>query len=175
MKPQDEKTAELEKLVKLAKKGDEVAIGELITRTKAPLHRFCLYLCRDPEFTQDLAQETYMRALDEIASLKDSAKFMSWLYRIARNLFLDHVKSPANAPKAEIDEEIPAGGGDLEFAAHLMQVLQKLEPEDRLLLLLVDLEERSYQEAAEIMGLTESTVKFRLHHIRKEFINKYND
>jgi RNA polymerase sigma-70 factor, ECF subfamily len=159
-------------LVVRAKKGDAEAQTALVRATQERLFRFCYHLCRDRGLAQDLAQDSLIRALAEIGKLKEPEKFLSWLYRIARNLFLDHVKSPANATKLEVDEKLEAQD-DQEFSLHLRQVLQQLDPEDRFLLLLIDLEERTYQEAAEIVGISESNVKFRLHHIRKEFINKY--
>jgi RNA polymerase sigma-70 factor (ECF subfamily) len=173
-----ESDRELEPLVRRAQKGDSQAIGELLRLTQTRLSRFCQFLCHDPQLAQDIAQDSYVRALGELRKLKEPAKFVSWLYKIAKNLFLDHVKSPRNAPTEVLEEEregeaFELSGADAEFSLHLKQTLALLAPDDRLLLLLVDLEERSYLEAAEIMGISEANVRFRLHHIRKEFINKY--
>jgi RNA polymerase sigma-70 factor, ECF subfamily len=171
LSPDDEN---LEKLVKRAAGGDAGAMSELMRITQQKLFRFCLFLCHDSPLAQDLMQDTYVRALSEIRKLKDARKFMSWLHQIARNRFLDHVKSPGNRPAAELDEEMVGELGEKEFGIHLREVLARLAPDDRVLLLLIDLEEYSYKEASEIIGISEASVRFRLHQIRKEFIKKYS-
>lgn len=175
---------DLESQVRRAQKGDPQALSQLLRLTQVRMSRFCLYLCHDPQLAQDIAQDSYVRALGDLRKLKDPTKFVSWLFKIAKNLFLDHVKSPRNARNEALEDsqsEARKGDGfqqsssDAEFSLHLKDTLKRLEPEDRLLLLLIDLEERTYFEAAEILGISEANVRFRLHHIRKEFINKYED
>jgi RNA polymerase sigma-70 factor (ECF subfamily) len=175
---EDDLSQELGKQVERARRGDAQASSEIIRLSQARIYRFCLFLCHDRALAQDLAQDTYVRALEELGKLKDPAKCLSWLYKIAKNLFLDHLKSPKNAPSEELSDahapqDASLAAGDAEFTLHLKQTLDLLAPQDRLLLLLVDLEQRTYSEAAEIIGISESNVRFRLHHIRKEFVNKY--
>jgi len=138
------------------------------------MYRFCLLLCHDPALAQDLMQDTYVRALGEIRKLKDAKKFVGWLHQIAKNLFLDHIKSPKNAATVPLHEEDRIESSQADFNLHLREALARLVPEDRYLLLLVDLAEHSYKEAAEIIGVSESTVRFRLHQIRKEFSKHYD-
>jgi RNA polymerase sigma-70 factor (ECF subfamily) len=120
-----------------------------------------------------------VKALTQLGKLKQPERFMSWLFKTTKNLFLDQVKSPASKAHENLDDvadspDAPvAPGGDPGFSVHFQQALNALPEQDRLILLLVDMEERSYAEAAEVAGITESTLRFRLHHIRKEFKKLY--
>jgi RNA polymerase sigma-70 factor (ECF subfamily) len=169
--------------VKAAQKGDASAQSRLIRAHQDALFRFCLHLCADPQLAQDLAQDALIRALDQIGKLREPATFPSWLLTTARNLFLDHVKSPRNKGYDELEEgdgSVETQGGALAASAdgrdesmHVRQVLQGLEPRDRMILVLVDMEGYSYAETAGIVGISEANVRFRLHHARKEFIKRY--
>ena len=108
---------------------------------------------------------------------------MSWLFKSAKNLHLDFLKSPQNSNLAKaipleevIEDTCPLVGGsqaDQNEVLQIQQALKELAPEDRVILLLVDLEEYTYAEAAEIAGISESNLRFKLHHIRKAFAEKY--
>lgn len=176
-----------------ARKGDREALSWLVRLVQDRLYRFCLYLARDPALAQDLCQDALIKAMSNLHQLKEPGRFESWILKSARNLFLDHVKSPANQPfvplenvgngpedglreiadPAHSDTATQAGGMTPgEANLDIRRALGALPPDDRLILLLVDLEGHSYQEAAGIAGITESSLRFRLHHIRKAFIEK---
>jgi len=167
-----EEIDEIEKLVEKAKTGNEKALSELISRTSTPVFRFLIYLGASRELANDLVQETFLYALENLKSLKKEAAFPKWVFLIARNKFLDHKRSPRNQGHASLDSiaELPQlTSQQRELHVQASQVLAQLGEEDRALLLLVDLEGHSYAEAAETLKISESAVVSRLYRARQRF------
>jgi RNA polymerase sigma-70 factor, ECF subfamily len=167
--------AEIEKLVRSAQKGDEGALSLLIQKTQKNLYRFCCYLASNESLAQDLCQDAYIKALENIGRLKKPDKFLSWLFTTAKNLFLDHQRSPATQRAEPLDsvENSVAQAPKTDLRIQIQETLDKLPADERLVLLLVDLEGYSYSEAAEILGISEDAVRSRLHKARKLFANTY--
>jgi RNA polymerase sigma-70 factor (ECF subfamily) len=169
------------KLVIAARKGDQAAISELVEAAQPRLYRFCFYLCGNKPKAEDLCQEAFIKALSNLKKIKEPARFLSWLFRSTKNHFLDEVKAARNRESESIDSPDEEGGSAAtrsealkldarqEGMVAVQEALSKLAQEDRFVLLLVDMEERSYQEAAEIIGISEAAVRSRLHRARKAF------
>jgi RNA polymerase sigma-70 factor (ECF subfamily) len=162
------------KLVTEAQTGDEAALSRLIENTQNDLFRFTYYLCGNNQLAHDLCQDTFIKVLENIAKLKEPERFKSWLFRMAKNLYLDHVKSSKNKGHVGM-ESVPdlQSAEDKETALEIRQALSHIETEERILLLLVDLEGHSYGEAAQIVGITEDALRSRLHRVRQTFLAKY--
>lgn len=167
----------LAKIVLRAQKGDESAFGEIIDHTQDRLFRFCVYLCGNPQLAQDISQDVYIKIIEKIKSVTDPDHFQTWMFSMARNLFIDHVRSPRNkeyTPVEELTKSLVIGGeDDKNFSMQVQYALGKLDPEERMVLLLVDLEGHSYDEAGKVMGVSEDAVRSRLHRARKEFVKRY--
>lgn len=163
----------LKEIVEAATGGDKKAVRELVEATQARIYKFCLVLCGDPVRAEDLAQEAYLKALGSLSKLKEPGAFIDWLFRITRNLYIDDVRKRREETLSP--EESEPGAAAPEFAQILAvhKVLSQFEAEDRLLLVLVDMEDYSYRSAAETLGITEDAVRSRLFRLRKEFIEKY--
>lgn len=167
-------------LVEEAKKGNRQALKILIESHQNEVFRFLTFLSGNQDLAGDLTQETFIRALEGINGLKDNTKFKSWLKITAKNLFLDHLKS-ANVKYNQSMESLNAEEGllsglemhpDLDLA--IRQTLAQMTDEARLVLLLIDLEGHSYQEAAEIINITENALRSRLHRARQDFQDIYS-
>lgn len=163
-------------LVQAAARGDESACAQLIQLTQNRLLRFCVYLCGNREIAQDLCQDTYLRAFKNLAALEKPSSFPDWLFRIAKNVFLDSVR---NQPQLEElrPEELDEASADPDiYLVHSVQfVLSQFEPDDRMLLILVEIEQHSYAEAAEIIKISEDALRSRLHRLRKSFLEKWHE
>lgn len=159
-------------LIEAAKSGDRHAWKELIEATQSRLFRFCLVLCGDPAQAEDLCQQAYLKVYTNLSKLQKNESFMDWLFRSTRNLYIDAVRAKREQ-STEILEDMAAGG---EFSQHLEvhQILSHFKPEDRLLLVLVDMEEHSYKDAGLILGISEDAVRSRVFRLRKEFLEKWN-
>lgn len=165
-------------LVNKMKAKDPVALAQFIDQTQKELFQFCLYLTHNRQFAEDILHDTYLKGFDSLASLKNPNSILGWLKQIARFLYFDYLKSAAF--RNEIHDDY-----DIGFAAEqsvdennarldVFKILQKLEEADRTLLLVIDIQGCSYQEAALILDVPLGTVKSRLNRAREKFSDFYD-
>ncbi len=162
----------LGKLVQLVQAGDTRAFELLIEETQSKLYRFCSILTADKSLADDLFQETYIRAFAKIRKLREPSQFSAWLFRIAKNVYLDDRRSEkTRAQGREMIKSQAVEEAALEptNAIAVRRALSQFDPPDKYLLALVDLAEFTYGEAAEILGESESAVKSRAFRLRKRF------
>lgn len=161
---------ELSELIIMAQSGDESAIRKIVEKTQSRLFKFLFYLTNNTSSAQDLTQETYIRIFANLKELKDPRTFVSWAHRIAKNIFLDTVKTQKGQIDNTLVELTEETGGQSEHQSDdlilLRQGLEAMEEEERVVILLVDLQGYSYAEASEILGTTENAVRSRLHRAR---------
>ncbi|MGE0614242.1 MAG: RNA polymerase sigma factor [Bacteriovoracia bacterium] len=162
-----------------ARQGDQSAFGEVIELSQTRLFRFLVYLCGKPDLAQDLAQETYVKLWNNLKKLKEPEKFWSWLFKMAKNLFIDHVRAAKNSdsytPIEEADHLLTdLSAGQRDVTLEIQTVLAQLKPEERSLILLIYFEEHTCAEVADILGISENAVWTRLHRVRQEFESKYS-
>ena len=94
-------------LVNLYAEGDNEAFDELLSRHGARLHNYINQLTGDSDLTEDLFQETFVKAIVTIRQGRytESGKFAAWLSRIARNLIIDHFRAERAEPTLSTDDE----------------------------------------------------------------------
>lgn len=132
------------------------------------LRRYARALTGERFAADDLVQDTLERALSRFAQFRLGTKLDAWLLTIMHNLFVNQVRSQAARPPHEpIDEEFvepatPATQGDALGLRDLDRALARLPAEQREVLLLVSLEELSYDETAKVLGIPLGTVMSRL-------------
>jgi len=166
----------LDELVQAAKDGDEDALSLLIDRSQTRLHRFCLYLTGDPHLSEDLCQDTFVKVLEKLGSLRKGGDFQGWLYRTAKNLYIDQwrrAKRHEPLPLDCVEERRDAPEPMPDLALEIRSALASLDPENQVLLLLIDQQGHSYKEAGEILGLSEAAVTSRIHRVRRAFLEAY--
>lgn len=127
--------------------------------------------------SEELAQETFVRAWKSLDQLKEPEKLRAWLCSIARNLIHNHTRSQKNAPsnRADLDEELATHHDDGPEAAMIRQeeermihtALAQIPEEYRQPLILFYRQEQSVRQVAELLDLDEGTVRTRLHRGRK--------
>lgn len=178
-----------QEIVVLARAGQEAAYRELIRRYERPLFSLLYRMVRDRELAEDLAQETFIKVLNAIESYRPEYKFSSWIFKIANNAAIDHLRrreldtlSLEGSPHAETPEAVEATAlqiGDRqespldavearELGGQIEQAIAQLRPEYRSCILLRHVEGRAYEEIAEILGLPLGTVKTYIHRARNE-------
>lgn len=176
-------------LVRLCRRGDERAARELVSRFERPVFSIVYRMVRDRELAEDLAQEAFVRAFDNLDRYDRTYRFSSWLFKIAYNLTVDHLRrrevptvSMQGAPDAvsterqeatavslESDEEAPDERlVSKELAGELERAIGALREEYRTAILLRHVEGRSYEEIAEIMAIPLGTVKTYIFRARRE-------
>jgi RNA polymerase sigma-70 factor (ECF subfamily) len=178
-----------QEIVALARAGHEPAYRELIRRYERPLFSLVFRMVRDRELAEDLAQETFVKALNALDSYRPEFKFSSWIFKIANNAAIDHLRrreldtlSLDGSPHAETPEAIEAtalqignrGESPLdaveakELGGAIEHAIGLLRPEYRSCILLRHVEGRAYEEIAEILNLPLGTVKTYIHRARNE-------
>lgn len=178
-----------QEVVTYARQGREVAYRELIGRYERPVFSLIYRLVRDREKSEDLAQETFIKVLNALDRYDPSFKFSSWIFKIAHNTALDHLRkkepltlsldgSPHARTAAEIeattldavssDESPEEYTSSRELGGHIEVAVAKLRPEYRTAIVLCHVEGRPYEEIAEIMEVPLGTVKTYIHRARGE-------
>jgi len=166
-------------LVERARKGDRRAFGVLVERYQRRVVGVVLAVVRNPEDAVELAQETFIRAYQNLSKFEERASFSTWLYRIAVNLAIDwrrresrHVTLRGEEADAEL-ERIPSVVGDAfketargEIAERIRGALDELTAEQRTVILLREVEGLSYDEIAEVLNCPRGTVMSRLFYAR---------
>ena len=153
--------------------GDEHAFEILLLRYQGPVYNAVLRMVRNRDEASDLTQTAFLKAYEQLASFDSKHKFFSWLYRIAVNEAINHVKRQrrleplagewaSGAPNPE-DAVV---GADLSF--HVQDALMSLPYDYRAVLVLRHFEGCSYEEMAAIVGVAEKTVKSRLFSARRQ-------
>jgi RNA polymerase sigma-70 factor (ECF subfamily) len=160
-------------------------ITEIIKEREAPLLRYAGRLIRDSETARDVVQEVFIKYV-RISQDQGRAKIdniQAWLYKVTRNMCLDHLKSKRVQLEIPIDDKIanfaggesPDGTFEKEDAMTLVRKkLMELEPRDREVVILKIEHGRSYKEIAEIMGITVTNVGFILHTAIKKLAKDLN-
>jgi len=143
------------------------------------LYNFAHWLTQNPQDAEDLVQETYLKALKGFASFQPGTNFRAWMYRILRNSFLTSRAGLSAKMTVPLDAEddaalLPVTSDTPEsvlLARADQQVVQnaieQLPVAFREVILLCDIEEMSYQEIAETLGIPIGTVMSRLSRARK--------
>jgi RNA polymerase sigma-70 factor, ECF subfamily len=139
------------------------------------LRRFAYALTGDMDQGDDLVQEACARALSRLDQFQTGTRFDSWMFRIAQNLWLDRLRSTrSRGPAVDLDAVAAVAATDGRAVVESRLTLQavtraiaKLPAELQVLIALVCVEGRSYQEAAEITGTPIGTVMSRLARARR--------
>jgi len=178
-----------QEVVLLARSGREAAYRELVRRYERPVFALLYRMVRDRELAEDLAQETFVKALNAIESYRPEFKFSSWIFKIANNAAIDHLRrreldtlSLDGSPHAETPEAMQATALQIgarqespldavearELGGAIEAAIGRLRPEYRSCILLRHVEGRAYEEIAEILDLPLGTVKTYIHRARNE-------
>ena len=178
-----------QQIVAWAQDGEEFAFRELVRRYQRPVFSLIYRMVRDREIAEDLAQETFVKVLNAIDSYRPEHKFSSWIFKIANNAAIDHLRrrepdllSLDGAPDAVSVERREAtalqvrdqGESPLdelaarELGSHIEAAIAGLRAEYRACILLRHVEGRPYEEIAAILDLPLGTVKTYIHRARAE-------
>jgi len=133
------------------------AFDQLVQKYQSPVRRFFLNLtCGDSELSDDLAQDTFIKAYTNIANFKNLSSFSTWLYRIAYNVFYDYIRS-REVDAANSTEQVNVGE-----QMDVYQSLRTLKEIERTCITLFYMEDVSIDKIAGITGCPVGTVKSHL-------------
>jgi RNA polymerase sigma-70 factor, ECF subfamily len=159
-------------LIRKAQDGNASAFGELVDHYYDTIHRFAWKWCRHRANAQDIAQQACIKLATSISQFRFQAAFSSWLYRLVISCAQDWQRSQQRHVHAELSgEESLPDEGRAEDAIYIGQLLDQLEAIGegmRETALLVHAEGLSHAEAGAILGVSESTISWRIHTMRKQ-------
>ncbi len=161
-------------LVKMAKRNDKLAMEKLLHNNYSILKGYLLKMTLNQTITDDLTQETMLKAILNIEKYEHKAKFSTWLITIATNLYRDQLRKDKRLIYQEeqfdfkdtrnIEEDLIK---KVEYE-NLKKVLKELPEEKRMIFILKHYYDYTYQEISEILNCPVGTVRSRLHYCIKE-------
>ena len=179
-----------EQLVELAQNGDDVAFPELVKRYSRRIFRVARNITNHDEDSEDVLQETFMKAYKHLATFQGNSKFYTWLVRIAMNEALMKLRKRRTGKLVSLDEELSTGEDTVmreiavwegnpedtysqeELRELLDKTISSLPEGFRTVFVLRDVEELSTEETAETLGLSIPAVKSRLLRARLQLREK---
>lgn len=163
--------------VRRARKGDRNAFAALVRAVQRPVFGLCLRLLRTEAEAAEVAQETFLRAYQNLDRYDDSRPFDLWVLTIARNLCLDLLRRRTKMQTEDVGEhqELPSGEAGLDEQAIARQERQSLEEamntlslDDREVLALYYVQKRTTKEIAQVMNVAPGTIMARLFRAREK-------
>ena len=164
-------------LLAKAQKGNLFAFEEIVKRHQKRVYGVAFRIVRRHDLADDVVQETFIRAYESLGRFQLGRPFGPWISTIAANLALNQVRSPRfrEQPLPEAHAEVPTAApsplGDLlggEADSKLQAAMDELPPEQRAVFVLRVVEDLSYREIAESLGLNLGTVMSRLSRAREK-------
>ena len=167
-------------------RGERKAFAELVRRHNRPVYNFVLRQLRVPALAEDVTQDVFMRLVQNAAEFKHEARFLTWLYTIARNLCVDQLRKLSHRRHASLDQ--PALGKpeapplvesisdpnpqtnaerkalSAEVRSSIVRAVDSLPDDQREVFLLREVADLPFRDIAEITGVGENTVKSRMRY-----------
>ncbi len=167
-------------ILAMAKSGDVDAFNRLVVLHQDAVYGFSLSLTRQHALADDVTQDTFISAFRSIAKMRGS-NVRAWLLRIARNKAYDYFRRQSRRRESSVDEEgsafrerLPSDNpspADVAMNSELRDALEHcvgaLGLEHREVIVLIDVQGRSYEDASEVCGVNIGTVKSRLNRARR--------
>lgn len=159
--------------------GDTASFACLLDKYSRPVHSLILKMVRSREDAEELAQDVFLKAFRNLSSFKKECSFSTWIYRIAYNTAISALRKKKieflaieEATLNNVSEEEVAHAlgrtDNHDQLAMLDAALERLPPDERGIILLFYLKEKTIEEMMTITGLSTSNIKVKLHRIRKK-------
>jgi RNA polymerase sigma-70 factor (ECF subfamily) len=153
-----------------AGRGDPQAAAAFVRATQQHTWRFLRHLLGSTD-TDDLVQETYLRALRGLPRFAGRSSARTWLLSIARRVAADHLRAARARPRTSpLDESEPATSGRFEDEVVLDQLLRRLAPQRREAFVATQVLGLSYAEAAQVCGCPVGTIRSRVARAREDLV-----
>jgi RNA polymerase sigma-70 factor, ECF subfamily len=171
---------EMNLVAEKAKNGDRSAFEKLYTLYKTPVYALCLRLTRDVLDAEDLTQEVFMQVYRKVNTFRGEAAFGSWLYRVAINVTMMHLRKrrlhdlpldvlePESRPLSSTSPPGSCNPCDPVERISLLRAVCGLSKNGRIQVLLHDLKGLSHQEVSECLGVNVNTSKAQLYRAHRE-------
>ena len=160
--------------------GDTEAFGCLVNKYQHRLYNSMVHFLRDETEAEDVVQESFVLSFTRLSKFRGNSSFYTWLYRIAVNAAISRRRK--KRPKVSVERDLGDSGAgidgsgprpgdrieEFERAGQLHAALNRLSEEHRLILVLREMDELSYEEISDILKTPVGTVRSRLHRARSQ-------
>ena len=165
--------------------GDTRAYTTLVNKHKDMVFTIARKIAKSTEDAEEIAQDAFIKAFNSLENFKQKSKFSTWLYRITYNTAVSRIRKKKievavindeiveNYPGEQVYEFVEAMDDERQ-QRFIDAALEKLSPEDNVVITLFYLEECSVEEISKITALSKSNVKVKLHRIRKRLYKEFN-
>ncbi|MBN1520910.1 MAG: sigma-70 family RNA polymerase sigma factor [Candidatus Aureabacteria bacterium] len=164
--------------------GERDAYEDIIKRYQAKICSVCYSVVHNYADAQDLSQDVFLRAYENLSKFSGKSSFYTWLYRIAKNVSIDFRRKHGKVTKVELIEGLNTGESDKgpsgpredlnekELGKVIREAIDELPEEQKEVIILREINGLSYNEITETLGCSEGTVMSRLHYARKKLAQK---
>lgn len=168
-----------EELIRLARSGSNEAFNELATRWQKPIFNFCLRTLGSRESAEDISQKVFLKTFRSLRTLKDPAKFSSWIYGITLNMCRDELRARRRNRLTSLDSLMesrlaePTIDSDVDpaleidrsrLAGLLRKALDSIPEEQSVVIIMKEYQGLKFREIAEILKVPINTVKSRMYY-----------
>lgn len=175
-------------LIELASKGDRQSFCSLVTMHRAKLRSFALGIaCGNVHLADDILQEALIKAYLAMKNYELRSSFTTWLWRIIKNEFINYIRDPASKIEMLSDTEDDSGVAlksadcpesemmkeDVKREVH--ELINALPVKLRMAIVLIDIQEMPYEEAAQILEISLTALKSRVFKGRKKMVEIMNE
>lgn len=174
-----------EQLICEIREGKTDLYGEIVKRYQNKLFNYLFRLCGDRTESEDILQNVFIKAYKNLYGFDAEKKFSSWIYRIAHNEAVNHIKKISREKKVPLEDvvfSLPDKGDGLEdmidkkvLKEMVAECLEKVDMKYREPLILYFFEERSYEEISDILRVPASTVGTLIFRGKKAVKNVYDN
>ena len=180
--------------------GDQVAFAVLVRRHKTPIFNFILRQIHNRSVAEDVVQDVFIRVVQKASTFKHEARFTTWVYSIARNLCIDHLRKMALRRHASLDQPPskdrdkppladriadahPSTAADRsligeDIGRRITAAVEQLPSDQREVFLLRQVGKIPFKDIADMTGVPENTVKSRMRYALErlqEALSEYED
>jgi len=154
-------------LVKASAKGDREAYAALVRRHASRVYAVCLAMLHDPDDSQDMAQETLIKGMTRIRTLRDGTQYAAWITRIAQNLCKDHRRTWSRRRQLLLEQNQTVSSHAEYTSPDLSRALAELPEKYRIPLLLYYFDGQSSESLARTLNLSRAGASTRLVRARR--------
>lgn len=163
-----------EQLIRWVADGDSSCLATLFERHHRSVYRFCLQLTRNPAQSEDLVQDVFLRMLRKAKSFRGDGSFKGWMFNIARNVTLDHLRKSSKHHDQPLSDELldsehvdtrtaERAAADSQRINRVMKALNQLPAAAQEVIWLGRFEFDNYEELGQALACTASTARVRMH------------
>lgn len=173
-----------EDVVKEIVKTQNAALVEVLYERYADkVYRKCISFVKEESIAADLTHDIFIKVYMKLGSFKGTSKFSTWLYSITYNFCVDHIRKNRKKKMVSIDDEQRVKDMEVETAddlahikgARLKALLERIKPEERMILLMKYKDDMSIKDIQEVLKVSESAVKMRLKRAKEKIQKLYKN